>query len=73
MITRETDSYLDIYPFVDSVDELPSVRVSVYKFNNEVSYHGNVYSREDFDKLKVAFEMALDAQERYTSTTKREE
>lgn len=72
MITRETDTYLDIYPFVDAVDELPSDRISVYKLRNEVIYHGNTYTREEFDELAAAFQMAFDAQKYYATTTEPE-
>ena len=68
MIKRETDTYLDIYPFVDAIDELPSERVSVYKAHNEVSYAGRVYTREKFNQLAEAFRIAFDVQDRDAST-----
>jgi len=61
MITRETDSYVDIYPFVDTTDELPSARVSVYKERGEVTFQGDNYTPEDVRKLTEAFELAFAA------------
>lgn len=61
MLTRETETYLDIYPFVDRVEDLPSVRVSVYKLSGEVSFNGDKYTKEDVKKLMEAFDFAFKA------------
>jgi hypothetical protein len=59
MLVHKTpdDLIVDIYPFVDSTEELPSARISVY--NKEVTYQGQVFSKEDVEKLTAAFAEAF--------------
>lgn len=65
MFVQDSDNFVDIYPFVESASELPSARVTLSRQSNKVSYQGDWYTREDFQKLTEAFEKAFEMAEKY--------
>jgi hypothetical protein len=59
MIKRETDAYVDIYPFADEIADLPSARVSLYRETGKVTFNGDRYTPAEVQKLVEAFNLAF--------------
>lgn len=59
MYTHESEAFLDIYPFVSSIDGLPSARVSLHKPSGCVTFQGDTYTREAVRDLVAAFNEAF--------------
>ncbi len=65
MFIHESGLITDVYPFVDSSQELPSMRISVFTTGSgkQVDFNGERYTREDFTKLVAGFERAFEIAE----------
>jgi hypothetical protein len=59
VIKRETDAYVDIYPFADGIADLPSARVSLYRETGKVTFNGDRYTPVEVEKLVEAFNLAF--------------
>lgn len=59
MYTHESEAFFDVYPFVNSVEELPSARVSLHKPSGRVTFQGDTYTREQVQDLVAAFNAAF--------------
>jgi hypothetical protein len=40
MYAHESDMFFDVYPFINSADDLPSARVSLHKPSGTVTFQG---------------------------------
>lgn len=59
MLTIDSDAFLDIYPFIERADQLPSARVSFHKSSGLVTFQGDTYTREEVQDLVAAFNVAF--------------
>lgn len=59
MYTHASEMFFDVYPFVNSIDGLPSARVSLYKPTGRVTFQGDTYTREEVQDLVAAFNAAF--------------